>query len=290
MFLIFIKDLPKILKHSAADIYADDTTISANVDYRSAPGALNQVLQADVGKVAQWITDNKIVLNETKTKTMLVAGKHLRKKMSSTSLTVNVNSVQLEQVQSHKMLGVIIDTQLNFLHIDNLCKKLTQHIAVLKKIRRHLPIDQRILYYNTMIKQTMMYGSNVWVSTSVDNLNKVFRLQKRAARVILNADTRANRVDLFRELNWLTFFHEAKINQCALVYKHLNGLCPDYMLELLKRNIDIRSTERQSRYGSLNLICPKYKRESEGARTFQVSATRFWNSPPNEIKCSSSLE
>ena len=100
MFLIFIKDLPKILKHSAADIYADDTTISANVDYRSAPGALNQVLQSDVGKAAQWTTDNKIVLNETKTKTMLVAGKHLRKKMSSTSLTVNVNSVELEQVQS----------------------------------------------------------------------------------------------------------------------------------------------------------------------------------------------
>ena len=66
------------------------------------------------------------------------------------------------------------------------------------------------------------------------------------------------------------FFHEAKINQCALVYKRLNGVCPDYMLELLKRNIDIRFTERQSRYGSLNLICSKYKRESEGARTFQV--------------------
>ena len=65
---------------------------------------------------------------------------------------------------------------------------------------------------------------------------------------------------------------------------------PDYVLELLNRNIDIRSTERQSRYGSLNLIWPKYKRESEGARTFQVSATRFWNSLPNEIKCRSSLE
>ena len=116
----------------------------------------------------------------------------------------------------------------------------------------------------------MMYGSSVWVSTSVDtrNVNKVFRLQKRAARVILNADTRANSVDLFRKLNWLPFFHEAKINQCALVYRRLNGVFPDYVLELLKRNIDIRSTERKSRYGSLNLLCPKYERESEGARTF----------------------
>ena len=67
-------------------------------------------------------------------------------------------------------------------------------------------------------------------------------------------------------------------------------MCPDYMLELLKRNIDIRFTERQSRYGSLNLICPRYKRESEGDRTFQASATRFLNLLPNEIKCSSSLE
>ena len=137
LFLIFINDLPKILEHSAADIYADDTddtNISANVDYRSAPGALNQVLQADVGKVAQWTIDNKMVLNESKTKTMLVAGKRLHKKISSTSLTVHVNSVELEQVQSHKLLGVIIDTQLNFNeHIDNLCKKLTQRIAVLKK-------------------------------------------------------------------------------------------------------------------------------------------------------------
>ena len=39
-----INDLPKILKHSAADIYADDTTISANVDYRSVPATLIQVL------------------------------------------------------------------------------------------------------------------------------------------------------------------------------------------------------------------------------------------------------
>ena len=134
MFFIFINDVPKILEHSAAEIYADDTTITAYADYRLAPGALSQVLQADVGKVAQWTTDDKIVLNESKTKTMLVAGKRLHKKMSSTSLTVHVNSVELEQVQSHKLLSVIIDTQLKFNeHIDNLCKKLAQRIAVLKK-------------------------------------------------------------------------------------------------------------------------------------------------------------
>ena len=61
-------------------------------------------------------------------------------------------------------------------------------------------------------------------------------------------------------------------------------------VRITQKKHNIRSTERQNRYGSLNLICSKYKRESEGARTFQVSATRFWNSLPNEIKSSSSLE
>ena len=139
LFLIFINNLPKILEYSAAEICADDTSISANVDYRSAPGVLNQILQAHVGKVAQWTTDNKMVLNESKTKVMLVAGKRLHKTMSNTSLTVHVNSVELEQVQFHKLLGVIINTQLNFnKDIDDLCKKVTQRIAVLKKIRRLL--------------------------------------------------------------------------------------------------------------------------------------------------------
>ena len=37
----------------------------------------------EYGKVAQYTRDNKMVLNESKTKTMLVAGKRLHKKMSS---------------------------------------------------------------------------------------------------------------------------------------------------------------------------------------------------------------
>ena len=105
-----------------------------------------------------------MVLNESKTKIMLVAGKRRHKKMSSTSLTVHVNSVELEQVQSHELLGVIIDTQLNFNeHIDNLCKKLTQRIAVLKKYQISFTFRSRNSLLQCHDKETMMYGSSVWV-------------------------------------------------------------------------------------------------------------------------------
>ena len=157
--------------------------------------------------------------------------------------------------------------------------KLSQRIAVLRKIRRFIPIEQRILYYNAMIKQVMMYGSSIWSNCSADNLTRVLKLQrKRAARVGLGADTGSNSVNLFNKLGWLPFYDEVKVNKCSLVVKHLKGNCPSYMYDLLKCNAD--SHTRSGRCSALNLVCPSV---SEGGRTLSVSATRLWNSLPNHV-------
>ena len=194
-----------------------------------------------------------MLLNESKTKSMLVTGKRLVKKMDHSSLQLHLKSSELNQVHSQKLLGVTIDSQLSFdQHVDDLCKKLAQRIAVLRKIRRSLPLDQRKLYYNAMIKQTMLYASTVWTSCSVENIQKMFRLQKRAARVILGADTKANSVKLFKQLGWVPFYHEAKINKSILVYKRILGECPSYLTQMLTRNADVNG--RTSRHGQLNLV------------------------------------
>ena len=196
--LVFINNLPEALQHCVADIYADDTTISYCTRYQAAPNAVSEGLQKDIDEVVNWSSSNKMLLNESKTKSMLVTGKRLVKKMDHSALQLRLKSSELNQVHSQKLLGVTIDSQLSFdQHVDDLCKKLAQRIAVLRKIRRSLPLDQRKLYYNAMIKQIMLYASTVWTSCSVENIQKVFRLQKRAARVILGADTKANSVKLF---------------------------------------------------------------------------------------------
>ena len=51
----------------------------------------------------------------------------------------------------------------------------------------------------------MLYESTVWSNCSSDNIMRVFKLEKRAARVILEADTRSNSVKLFKKLEWLLF-------------------------------------------------------------------------------------
>ena len=127
---------------------------------------------------------------------MLVMGKLLVKKIEQSSLQLHLNSTEPEQVDSYKLLGVTIDSQLTF---DQ------ERIAVLWKIRRLLPLDQRKLSYNGTVKQTMLYASTVWASCSVENIRKVFRLQKCAARVILGTDRKANNIQLFKQFGLVPF-------------------------------------------------------------------------------------
>ncbi|CAH3027984.1 unnamed protein product, partial [Porites evermanni] len=67
----------------------------------------------------------------------------------------------------------------------------------------------RKAFYNAMIKQTMLYASNIWSACSTGNLQRDFR-PKRSARIILDAETRANSDELFTRLDWLPLHLEVK--------------------------------------------------------------------------------
>ena len=161
--------------------------------------------------------------------------------------------------------------------IDELCKKLSKCVGLLHHISPYLKQKQCEIYYCTIIKPVLLYGSTVWCSCKQDDLQRVLKLQKRAARVILNADRRACSVDLFNTLGWLPFYIEAHIS---------TRLAPSYINDLLIRNCDIHN--RNTRYSKLNLNCPRYKRESEGRRTFTVTTIKAWNSITSDLKKSHS--
>ena len=114
LLLVFINDLPATLQHCVADIYADDTTISYSTHYTAAPNDISDGLQTDIDEILNWSADNKMIFNETKTKSLLVTGKRLVKKMEQSTLQLHFNSTELEKVSSHKLLGVTIDSQLTF--------------------------------------------------------------------------------------------------------------------------------------------------------------------------------
>ena len=162
LFTIFINDLLRSIVQSVVDIYADDTTISASASV-SSPQEMTQKLQGDINQVVEWTNKNRMIPNAPKTKSLIVTGKRLKNKLSDGNFNINyVNGGVIEQVCVHKLLGLKFDEQLNFNeHIEDLCKKLSQRIGVLHKIKRNLPINERKLFYKALVKPIMLYGSCV---------------------------------------------------------------------------------------------------------------------------------
>ena len=189
-----------------------------------------------------------------------------------------------------KLLGFEIDSELSFTyHVEKLCKKLSQRIGVLnEKIRSCLPTKQRLLYYNTMIRSVLHYVSSIWTSCDKENLSRVFKLQKRAARVISDANNQASSVKLFNSLQWLPFYEEVKIAKCCVAYKRIKGEVPLYIEDSLRLNSQQHS--RVTRYSNINFICPKFNRVTEGGRSFAVSTCQLWNSLSLDLRNAVSLE
>ena len=152
----------------------------------------------------------------------MITGKRLAKKKSEEDTQLSVVTSEgntPEQVATAKLSGLELGSELCFSsHVEKLCRKLAQKIDVLNKIKSYLPLKQRILYYNALIRPLMNYVTAVWHTCSKQDLGKVFLLQKRAGRVILDAKPRASSVALFNELGWTPFYEEAKISNCCILY------------------------------------------------------------------------
>ena len=69
LFLIYINDLPLHVKHSNIDIFADDATL-----HSSAPdlNTIQVALCKDLENINIWCLENKMKINEKKTKCMLI--------------------------------------------------------------------------------------------------------------------------------------------------------------------------------------------------------------------------
>ena len=61
----YINDLPKCLMHSEISIYADDTVVYYSGSHINA---IRENLQEDVKRVEQWLTSNRLILNQSKRK------------------------------------------------------------------------------------------------------------------------------------------------------------------------------------------------------------------------------
>jgi len=79
----------------------------------------------------------------------------------------------------------------------------------------------------------MEYCDIVWSNADSTSLQRLLRLQKRGARVILQKKIRKDcTANLYCELGWVSLFERWNFHKCLTVFKCLNGIYLPYLRRL----------------------------------------------------------
>lgn len=125
LFVLFINDLPR-LKNSQIVAYADDVTVVHLTDISDELD-----FQSDIDSFVDWAHKKKLVINDTKTKSLIVS-RHSSPPISN----VTINGHIIEEASALKILGVFFssDNRWDF-HVDFLFKKCCRALSLVKRIR-----------------------------------------------------------------------------------------------------------------------------------------------------------
>ena len=283
LFLIFINDMPLFINEAYAEIYADDTTVhTASKDEK----VIETKLQVSATNFKSWCLQHKMFVHLAKTSFMNIGTR--QNLLNIDNINIIIDNENISGVENQKLLGIIIDKTLSWdKQIDSVCLNISRRITLLKILSKYVDESSLKQYYNAYILPIFDYGCMIWGQCSTYNMNRLLKLQKRAARIILQADFMTPSKQMFQKLGWLTFAKRVQYHTCVMVFKSLNGLAPEYLTNLLTRQSETHS--RNLRSNDKYMLKIPFARTAYYEKSFSVTGPRLWNSLPLQIRQSTGL-
>ena len=278
LFIIYINDLSSCMRSCSVSMYAHDTAIYFAA---STVNVVNDNINEDLNCLTEWLKDNYLVLNITKTKCILFCSQ--RHGERNIALTVNLFGSCIESVTTFKYLGVVFDSHMTWKdQADHVYKKVAVRVNVLRRIRTFLTEKAAIHVYNGIILPVFDYCDITWSSLLQQDEDRLQRLQHRAARIITQSERSSEAME---KLKWSSLNCRRSYHKAILVYKCLHSLVPNYFLNYFKKfsNVHSYNTRHKNR-----LILPKVK-YNFGKNTFIFSGVQVYNMLPDHVMKAESI-
>ena len=133
----------------------------------------------------------------------------------------------------------------------------------------------------------MDYCSAVWSGAAPNEINRLFKIQKRGVRLILDKDFNEPHEVLFSSLHWSPIQSRLIYRKSLLVYQAINKLLPYYLQNMFTKVKDVVLRVTRSS-NTTNLILP-FPRIELFKRSFSYSGAILFNQLDNKIKHANSV-
>ena len=280
-FLLFINDLP-IVTNFNVKLFADDTFLSLEGDDIKL---LQTKANKELRKVSKWFLDNKLTLNISKSKFMIIKRGN---KKSSQNFVLKFNRKKLEQCESYKYLGIYIDENLSWKeHVRYLCEKLSKMCGIFSKLRHCCNRELLRVVYFALVDSHLQYCNIIWGNASEKILKPLIKLQEKVIRIMYFAPQDHSDMDyIFKDLKLLNLDQLNKLAKAKFVYKYKNQKLPPSFDKFLTNNTSHRYALRSQVTQEFKCIWGK---TIYGMKMIQYAGAQLWNEIPLEIRSTNSL-
>jgi len=219
LFLIHLNDFSNASNAFKMINYADDTALISALSF--FPGNSSNIINDELEKVSAWLKANKLIINVSKSKAMMF---HQRNKRTPT-LEIKLNNEIVQFVDTFNYLGIILDQRLTWgAHTQSISTKISKVIGILSKLKHFLPPYILKIIYDALITSRIKYGLLIWGSC----FGQIFKLQKRAVRIIVGAKFNAHTDPIFRKLGILKVVDDRKLQELIFFYKLKHNKLPQF--------------------------------------------------------------
>ena len=227
LFVLYINDLGLHCKYSSVYKYADDTSLSY---HGKSLQDLQLGLSHDLSVIEDWCFLNRFAINVRKSSVMIICSSHKRKYINTDEFKLYLYDSLLPVVTQQKVLSLTIDCNFTWKqHVDLLCNQISSLLGLLYRIHIYLNKDTKMLFYNSYILPRIDYCLNVWSGAPRNSLERLFRLQKRACRIILNVPRETSSLIIFNELQLMSVYQRIIYQKFLIMYSIINNISPSYL-------------------------------------------------------------
>ena len=234
-------------------LYADDTTLTSPL-CSFTHGAQNYVshistqINSELLKISDWLKVNKLSFNVDKTKYMIFHN-YQRVIANEDIPDLQINDKIIERVSCFNFLGLTINEFMNWSsHSAKITNRISRTLGIMNRLKRYLPFSAMKLMYDSLILSHLQFGITCWGF----EWNRIFKLQKRALRIMTNSKYNAHTEPLFKELEMLKVKNIFMFN----VWNSGTNLWTSHFLNILARCLhSIMNYTKSKHVVRTNSIC-----------------------------------
>lgn len=222
LFLCHINDLPAAVK-SQVRLFADDTLLYRQI----RTFADHLALQEDLRKLEAWAHDWGMRFNAKKCNIISIKKK--------SDFRYQLCGEILREVDSTVYLGVTISKDLKWhAHISNTTRKANYTFGFLRRNLRFCPRESKKTAYVALVRSTLEYATAAWDPHQQGDIDKLERIQRRAAR-FLTGDYRTRKPGsvsaMLDELHLSSLEDRRRERRLSLMFRVVEGLVPALPIE-----------------------------------------------------------